>query len=87
MSHHLVNGVMDVSLPGIPKWVFCVVAHRAALSTGEVLISTTELASICGLSPSCVRDQLKRLVRAGLIDKKSPARSMNLIRVKLGVSV
>ncbi|SOE85660.1 Iron dependent repressor, N-terminal DNA binding domain [Burkholderia sp. YR290] len=86
MSHHLVNGVMDVSLPGIPKWVFCVVAHRAAVSTGEVLISTADLASVCGLSPSCVRDQLKRLARAGLVETKSPARSMHLIRVKLGAA-
>ncbi|MBB5444626.1 MULTISPECIES: winged helix-turn-helix domain-containing protein [unclassified Paraburkholderia] len=68
MSHHLVNKAMEVKIPGVRKWVLCVLAHQAVMSSGEAKITMAELAEICCLSTSCVRDHVKNLHRAGQID-------------------
>lgn len=68
MSHHLVNRTMDVKIPGLRKWVLCVLAHKALMSSGEVEITMADLAEICCLSTSCVRDHVKHLHHGGQID-------------------
>jgi hypothetical protein len=70
MSHHLVNGTMRLKMPGLGlrKWVLCVLSHQAVQSTGEVSLTMADLAEICDLSVSCVRDHVKHLHHAGMIE-------------------
>lgn len=83
MSHHIVNGAMGLRLPGTAKWVLCVIAHRAVQSTRATEeITVAELASICGFSRSCVRDQLNTLVDGGWISVVRLAKSVLRIRVE-----
>jgi DNA-binding IscR family transcriptional regulator len=82
VSHHLVNIAMGISLPGTPKWILCVLSHLATMSTGKVETTTADLALACGFSQSCVRDQLKRLERAGLIEAERLAKGALIIKVR-----
>lgn len=82
MSHHLVNIAMGISLPGTPKWILCVISHRATMSTGKVETTAAELAEACGFSPSCIRDQLKRLERVGLVEVERLAKAVLIITVR-----
>jgi DNA-binding MarR family transcriptional regulator len=82
VSHHLVNIAMGISLPGTPKWILCVISHGAAMSTGIAKTTAADLAQACGFSQSCVRDQLKRLERAGLIEVERMAAGLLIIKVR-----
>jgi Mn-dependent DtxR family transcriptional regulator len=52
------------------------------MSTGKVETTTADLALACGFSQSCVRDQLKRLERAGLIEAERLAKGALIIKVR-----
>jgi hypothetical protein len=82
MSHHIVNGAMDVRLPGTAKWVLCVVSHQAVQSTRVAEITAVALARICGLSVSCVREQLKTLVDGGWLTVERLPKAVMRIRVE-----
>jgi response regulator of citrate/malate metabolism len=82
VSHHVLNGTMDVRLPGTAKWVLCVVAHCAVQSTRTAEITAAELARICGLSRSCVREQLTSLTDGGWISVERLPKAVLRIRVQ-----
>lgn len=89
MSHHLVNATMRQKMPrlGLRKWVLCVLSHQALLSNGEASLTMAELSEICELSTSCVREHVKGLCHAGLIEA-APRRnsSIYLFRVKVATA-
>ncbi|HEV2594148.1 MAG TPA: winged helix-turn-helix transcriptional regulator [Sphingomicrobium sp.] len=82
MSHHLVNGTMTMKLPGLRKWILCVLSHGAVMSTGLLETTTAKLAEVSGFSPSSVRTQLRRLERDGFIEVERRAKAELIIKVK-----
>lgn len=62
MSHHLSNRAWDVELKCNQKIVLLALAHLGVQSTGQCAATVARLAFMCGLSDSCVRNQLKTLV-------------------------
>ena len=68
MSHHLTNHAWEIELRGLQKLVLLALSHLAVQSTGECTPSVRRLAFMCGVSDSCVRDQLAHLVGAGYIE-------------------
>lgn len=82
MSHHILNGAMDVRVPGTTKLVLCVVAHRAVMSSRSVDTTAAELALVCGLSRSCVRGQLNGLADGGWLSIERLPKAVLRIRVE-----
>jgi hypothetical protein len=67
MSFHLTNLAWDIELKGNQKIVLLALAHMGVQSTGMCAATVARLAFMCGLSDSCVRDQLKTLIAKGHI--------------------
>jgi hypothetical protein len=67
MSFHLTNRAWDIELKGNTKIVLLALAHMSFQSTGMCTASIARLSFMCGLSDSCVRDQLKTLIAKGHI--------------------
>ena len=54
-------------MKGNQKIVLLALAHLSVQSTGKCSATVARLAFMCGLSDSCVRDQLKALAANGYI--------------------
>jgi hypothetical protein len=61
MSHHLTNHAWEIELRGLRKLVLLALSHLAVQSTGYCNPSIRRLAFMCGVSDSCVRDQIAAL--------------------------
>ncbi|MFM0306250.1 hypothetical protein P0D71_00450 [Paraburkholderia sp. RL17-383-BIF-A] len=82
MSHHLINGTMAKKMPGLRKWILCVLSHGAVMSTGVIETTTAKLVEVSGFSSSSVRTQLRHLERDGLIQIERRAKAELIITVK-----
>lgn len=68
MSHHLTNLTWRIELRGMQKLVLLALSHLAVQSTGDASSTVQRLAYMCGISDSGVREQLKHLTKAGLVE-------------------
>lgn len=75
MSHHLTNLAWDIELRGMQKLVLLCLAHLSLQSTRECCPTIAHLAHRCGVSTSCVREQLKALGSAGLVEEFTDGRT------------
>jgi DNA-binding IscR family transcriptional regulator len=83
MSHHLTNQAWEIELRGPTKLVLLCLAHLAVQSTRECCPTIAHIAHRCGISTSSVREQLKALVAAGLVEELRDGRAVHY-RVNAG---
>jgi DNA-binding MarR family transcriptional regulator len=69
MSHHLTNHAWEIELRGLQKLVLLALSHLAVQSSGTCHPTVRRLAFMCGVSDSCVRDQLDRLDEEGYVER------------------
>jgi DNA-binding MarR family transcriptional regulator len=67
MSHHLTNHTWEIELRGLQKLVLLALSHLAVQSTGGCDPTIRRLVFMCGISDSCVRDQLRSLEELGYV--------------------
>jgi DNA-binding IclR family transcriptional regulator len=68
MSHHLTNLTWRIELRGMQKLVLLALSHLAVQSTGDADSNVKQIVAMCGISSSCVREQLKQLAKAGYVE-------------------
>jgi predicted transcriptional regulator len=68
MSHHLTNLTWRIELRGMQKLVLLALSHLAVQSTGDAVSTVQQIAFMCGVSSSCVRESLKYLARVGYVE-------------------